>query len=65
MAHTSHPATRCGIGPSHAWRCTRAGHPGQIVYCQSVALDRIGQGFDIVIGVIDYSVAPRQIRWTR
>lgn len=50
--HTPHPGMTCGINPSHAWRCTKEGTPGAIVYCQNIALNFMAQHYDIEIGKI-------------
>jgi hypothetical protein len=34
------------------WHCTKEGHSGMLVYSQEIAIDKMGEGFDIEIGTV-------------
>ena len=35
-----------------AWICGKEGHPGMMVYTQDIALDKMGEGFNVEIVAI-------------
>ena len=35
-----------------AWSCAKAGHVGMTVYAQSIAIDKMAEGFDIAVVAI-------------
>jgi hypothetical protein len=65
MRHIPHTMTRCGINPSHAWRMTKTGELGTIVYCQSIAIDMMRDGYDLELGKVVYANdgSGREIVW--
>lgn len=36
-----------------AWKCTKPGYVGMTVYTQSIAIDKMADGFDVQILAID------------